>query len=243
MTTSDPVSPRAWRQGVRAGLGASGLVLFCSFLGFGSLVRGSGIGLAAGLVSSATTWALPGQIAMVELYGVGASLLVNGMAVWLTNTRLMPMVITLLPQLTGGGRVSWRHYLIAHVIAITSWAVAMREVPNVPQEQRFCWFAGFAGTLWAISVVATAVGFWLAGSLPGPVTLGLVFLNPCYFFLLFVADWRPRMRLLALLAGGVLGPVLHPVTPDWALLIAGLLGGTLAFFADRLWRRLERRHV
>ncbi len=235
---TDGGSERAWRQGVREGLGLPGLVIFGSFLGFGSLVHGSGLGLAAGLVSSATTWALPGQIAMVELYGVGASLLVNVMAVWLTNTRLLPMVITLIPQFGPGRMIGWRHYLAAHVIALTSWAVGLRRFPDVPVEDRFSWFMGFAWTLWALSFIATAAGFWLAGSLPKPVMLGLVFINPCYFTLLFVADLGSRLRVLALLCGGVLGPALHLVTPDWGLLITGLAGGTAAFLIDR---RLGRR--
>ena len=233
----------AWRLGAREGAGMPGLVIFASFLGFGSLVHGSGIGLAAGLVSSATTWALPGQIAMVELYGIGASLLVNVMAVWLTNTRLMPMVITLMPRLSPGRGIGWRHYLVAHVIAITSWAVALRRCPELPPEARFSWFAGFAGALWVLSFCGTAVGFWLAGSLPQPVMLGLVFLNPCYFTLLFVADLGSRARVLALLAGATLGPALHLVSPDWGLLITGLVGGSAAFLADRaLPRRGESRH-
>ncbi len=229
----------AWRQGLREGLGMPGLVIFGSFLGFGSLVHGSGIGLVAGLVSSATTWALPGQIAMVELYGIGASLLVTVMAVCLTNTRLLPMVITLMPHLSHGRRIGWRHYLVAHVIAITSWAVGLRRLAALPAGDRFSWFTGFAWTLWALSFTGTAIGFWLAGSLPAPVTLGLVFLNPCYFTLLFVADLGSRLRVLALLFGGVLGPALHLATPDWGLPITGLAGGTAAFFADRLLGRRE----
>ncbi len=230
-----------WRRGLREGLGMPGLVIFGSFLGFGSLVHASGIGLAAGLVSSATTWALPGQIAMVELYGIGASLVVNVMAVWLTNTRLMPMVITLLPQLRHGRGIGWRHYLVAHLIAITSWAVALRRCPEMPPEQRFSWFAGFAAALWAMSFAGTAIGFQLAGSLPQPVTMGLVFLNPCYFTLLFVADPGPRVRVLALALGGALGPALHLATPEWGLLITGIAGGTAAFLVDRALPRRGAR--
>ena len=233
---------RALRQGLREGVAMPGLVIFGSFLGFGSLVHGSGIGLLAGMVSSVTTWALPGQIAMVELYGIGASLLVVVMAVWLTNTRLMPMVITLMPHLRHRRGIGWRHYLIAHFIAITSWAVALKRCPELPPEERFSWFTGLALGLWGMSLLGTAIGFWLAGSLPVPVTLGLVFLNPCYFTLLFVADFGPRARLLALLLGGALGPALHLVTPDWGLLITGIVGGSAAFLADRALPKGRARH-
>jgi predicted branched-subunit amino acid permease len=64
------------------------------------------------------------------------------------------------------------------------------------------------------------------------VTLGLVFLNPIYFMLVFVADARHRARILALVVGAVTGPPLHLVSPDWGLLATGVLAGSLAFAAD-----------
>src|SRR3546814_19299164 len=85
--------------------------------------------------------------------------------------------------------------------------------------------------LWSMCLVTTAVGFYLAGLLPGFVTLGLVFLNPIYFMLVFVADARHRARVLALAFGAVAGPPLHLVSPDWGLLTTGVLAGSLAFSA------------
>jgi predicted branched-subunit amino acid permease len=218
------------------------MVLGASFIGFGSLVHNTGFGLWPGLVSTLSTWALPGQIAMVELYGIGAGLLVNGMAVGLTNTRLLPMVVTLAPALFQPRTPGWQRYLVAHLIAVTSWALAMRRCPELPPAERLRFFVSFALSLWAISLVGTAAGFALAGSFPRPVSLALTFLNPTYFLLLLVADIGPRARGLALLVGAVAGPALHLVTPDWGLLISGLAGGSAAFALDRwLVRRAGRR--
>ena len=91
-----------------------------------------------------------------------------------------------------------------------------------------------------MTLVTTAIGFYLADLLPGYITLGLVFLNPIYFMLVFVADAKHRARILALGIGALAGPLLHLVSTDWGLLLTGLLAGSLAFFADRLW---GRRHV
>ena len=30
------------------------------------------------------------------------------------------------------------------------------------------------------------------------------------------------------------GPLIHPLSPDWGLLLSGLIGGTIAFYANRL---------
>jgi len=108
----------------------------------------------------------------------------------------------------------------------------MRVSPTPPPEQRLPYFAGFGTTLWAMCLVTTTLGFYLTGLLPGYVTLGLVFLNPIYFMLVFVADARHRARILALVVGALLGPPLHLVSPDWGLLATGIVAGSIAFGLD-----------
>jgi predicted branched-subunit amino acid permease len=210
------------------------LVLGSSYLGFGSLVHGAGLDVWPGLFSTFTGWALPGQIVVIELYSLGGALFVVAAAVAMTNARLLPMTVALMPYLRAPGTPRWRYYLVAHFVAVTAWAAAMRVCPTLPPGQRLPYFAGFGAALWSMCLMATATGFYLAGGLPGVVTLGLVFLNPIYFMLVFVADARHRGRILALAVGALLGPPLHLVSADWGLLITGVLAGSIAFGADRL---------
>ena len=112
------------------------------------------------------------------------------------------------------------------------------KVRQVPREQRLPYFLGFATTLWLVTLVGTVVGFLAAGQLPAAVSLGLVFLNPIYFMLIFLVDLRQRLRALALGFGAVLGPSLTAVAADWGLLLAGLVAGSAAYLVDR---RLARR--
>ena len=231
---------RAALTGLREAMGVPALVLGSSYLGFGALIQGAGLTVWHGLFSTFTGWALPGQIILVELYSLGAGLLVVAAAVAMTNARLLPMTVALMPYLRAPGRPRWHYYLFAHYVAVTGWAAAMRRCPSLPEDQRLPYFAGFAVALWSMCLVTTAVGFFLSDLLPGYVTLGLVFLNPIYFMLVFVADARHRARILALAVGALAGPLLHLVSADWGLLLTGVLAGSLAFFADRLW---SRRHV
>lgn len=219
-------------QGLREALGIPGMVMGASFIGFGSMVHESGFGLWLGIASTFSGWALPGQIAMVELYGVGASLLVITVAVLLTNVRLLPLTVTLLPQLGLAGQPRWRVYALSHLIAVTSWAAAMGRCPAMAPENRLPYFLGFAGTLWVLSMMCTAAGYGLAGIVPPPVSVALVFLNPVYFMLILAGE-RSRFRLVAIAVGALLGPLVHLVTPDWSLLIAGLGAGTAGFLAER----------
>lgn len=225
---------RAYQVGVWRAFSAPAVILGSSYLGFGALVRESELPLWLGLFSTATGWALPGQVVLVELLAVGASLLSIAFVVALTNARLLPMAVALMPSLRAPSTPTWQYYTAAHWVAVTGWAEAMRRNPYLPPSERLPYFVGFASTLWVITLCATALGFFLAGRVPDAVTLGLVFLNPIYFMLVFAADVRQRGRIMALGIGACIGPPLHWLTPDWGLLLAGLIGGSLAFGLDRV---------
>jgi len=228
---------RAVFLGMREALGLPALTLTASYLAFGSLVRGSGLGLLPGLATTFGLWALPGQVALVELYGVGASLLVIAATVALTNARFLPMAVVLMPHLRARGRPRWIYYAAAQMIAVTSWVLAMRRAPKLAEAERLPYFLGLGLVLWGGCFLGTAVGFMLAGGLPHVISLGLIFLNPLYFLLIFAADLSERSRVLALVSGAVLGPLLHLVSPDWGLMATGFAAGSFAFFLDRALAR------
>jgi hypothetical protein len=51
---------------------------------------------------------------------------------------------------------------------------------------------------------------------------------------------RSRIAAIALACGGIAGPLVYTVTPQWSVLIAGFAGGTLAFAIHKL---LGRAHA
>ena len=223
----------AFLGGMRRAMGVPAIVLASSYLGFGALVQQVGLDLWHGLFSTFTGWALPGQVALLELYAVGASLAVMAGAVALVNARLLPMTITLVPLLRAPGVPRWAYYGAAHWIAVTAWAAGQRDCPLLPERERLPYFAGMGLLLWGACHVTTAVGFLLADSVPPYVTLGLVFVNPIYFMLVFAAEVRARGRVLALMIGALLGPPLYLLTPDWSLPLTGLIAGSAAVWLDR----------
>ena len=227
----------ALRAGCRAGFGAPGAVLGASFIGFGTLARSSGFDLGQSMATSGFIWALPGQIALAELVATGAGLAGLIFAVALTNARLLPMTVTLIPAISDPRWPRRLYYFAAHFIAVTAWTVTMQRYPDIPQERRLPFFIGFGMTLWSISMSGTVAGFFLVGMVPPAVGLGLVFLNPIYFMLMFVTDFRLPARALALAFGAIAGPLLQPLGPDWGLLAAGLLAGSAAFAVEEARRR------
>lgn len=214
-------------------LGAPALVLGASYVGFGSLIRQLGLGVEIGLLSTLSAWALPGQVAAIELHALGASLPSIFIAVALANARLLPMAVTLSPVIHVDGRPRWRLYLAAHFVAITAWAMTMLRGPAMPRGERLSFFVGFAVVLWLASLFGTALGFGLTGDLPRSVAVALVFINPIYFLLLFFVPPGSRSRWASLGFGVVLGPLFQAVSPGWGLLLAGIVGGTLAFAVTR----------
>ena len=129
------VASARW-AGIRTGLGAPGAVLGASFIGYGTLARTSGFDLWQSVATTAFIWALPGQIALVELAATGAGLAGLVFAIALTNARLLPMTVTLVPVLSDRRWPRRLYYLACQFIAVTAWTVTMQIYPAIPREYR-----------------------------------------------------------------------------------------------------------
>lgn len=227
--TSGGLNDRALvRKALLGALGFPSIMLFASMTGFGSLCRESGLSLGIALGSTAGIWGLPGQLAMVELQVAGSELVAVVMAVSLANARFMPMALVLMPLLRLGlARRAWLFALV-QMMSLNPWAALLREAGRMTGRQRRLYFVTFGAVCLSAALIGTAFGYHATGTLPRPLVLGLIFLNPLFFALLF-ATLRGRATVLALLLGAVVGPLLHLVSPDWGLLATGLLAGTAAF--------------
>ncbi len=228
--TDDPVNARSVAlRGVADGLGMPWIMVMTSMMGFGSLAADAGMSLPGALVSTAAIWGLPGQVAMVELYATGANLLAIALAVSFANARFMPMAMSLLPMMRSAGRKRSVEYLLAQLMSINSWALCQEAFPSLPMKLRAIYFTALAITLLVAGLVGTALGFLAVAVLPRAVTLGLIFLVPCYYALLF-AGTRARQNVAALMLGAAAGPALFALAPEWSLLLTGLIAGSVAFF-------------
>ena len=214
---------------MRESIGVPSMVLAAGYLGFGALANGSQFPLWAALLSTLTIFALPGQLAMLEMSIAGSVAVMIVITVALTAARFLPMTVALLPMLRSPDRPTWQIYAAVHLLAMTGWAASMRRCPALPPEQRLPWFIGFALTNWVACIVSTAVGFWLAEFLPPLVRQGLVFIGPLYFVLILTGETRTRHGVLALACGAIVGPLIYLVAPQWSVMLGGLIGGTLAW--------------
>jgi predicted branched-subunit amino acid permease len=228
-TTVYPHARAAFWAAARESIGVPSMVLGAGYLGFGALANSGEFPLWAALLSTFTIFALPGQLAMLEMSIAGSVPVMIVITVALTAARFLPMTVALLPMLRSPGRAGWRLYVAVHLLAMTGWAASMRRCPELPLEQRLPWFVGFALTNWAACLVSTAAGYALAESLPPLVRQGLVFVGPLYFLLILTGETRTRHGVVALACGAVAGPLIHLAAPQWSVMLGGLIGGTVAW--------------
>jgi predicted branched-subunit amino acid permease len=208
-----------------------------AMLGFGSLARDSGLSLDVTLALSIGIWGLPGQVAMAELWAMGAPWLAIIVTSSLANMRFMPMALVTVPWFRGDKRPGWTRYLAVQVMSINIWSVFMRRVPVIPLDQRYPYFMGIGVPCLIGGAVGTTAGFIMAGTMPPAVTIALVFMNPAYFMFVF-SSARQRNTIIAVTLGAFTGPLLHQVTPDWSVPLTGLIAGTAAFMLDRATARM-----
>jgi predicted branched-subunit amino acid permease len=214
---------QAFRRGAVAAVGAPAVAMAVTFLAFGAAVATAGLGLGWAITASLAVYGMAGQV--VLLGAAGGAALPAALGATVANARFLPMALAISPWLGTG----WRRWLALPFIAITPWAAAMRVLPALPAAQRLAWFLGFALVSWTVAGLATAAGHWAAPSLGPGLLAALLFTNPLYFALLLAADLRVAAPRRAIVAGVLAAPAALLLPPAWALLGAGLLGGTLAF--------------
>jgi predicted branched-subunit amino acid permease len=226
-------------KGAKDAFGAPAAILFAGMLGFGAMGQANGLDIWLTSATSFFMFALPGQVVLVEMLVLSASGVTIAVAVTLTATRFFTMCLTLFPQFPEKQRSSF-YYLVVHFVAMTAWAVSMRDFPKMKPEDRLSYFTGFAFVCWAVSTPATVLGYMVAGQVPSYINLGLVFINPLFFLLTFT-EVKPRANRMAILLGGPIGLLSYLWFPDYSLLIAGLFGGTIAYMVDKHFR--NRQHA
>ena len=218
---------------MREAAGVPAAVLVAGFLGFGALAAAHEIPLGIAVASTAVIWALPGQIVFVEMHTLGAPLVATLLAVMLSSARFLPMTLMLLPEMRDARHRSWKYYLVAHLLSLSGWTMAVARFPDLPRAQRLGWFYGFALVLMAASAASTAAGYLGADRLSPAARLALVFTVPLYYLLILTGAARDRVAALGLACGAIAGPLAYLAAPQWSVLAGGLVGGSAAYLILR----------
>ena len=237
--TTEASGARALSRGLAAAVGTAGLILAASSAGFGALARDAGFSIDLSVFTMIVFFALPAQVVFIDQWARDASLFAGALAVCLSSVRLLPMTVTIMPLLSPGKADGekptprrpnrLRLLLAVHFVAVTAWMEGMRRLPPLPARLRLAYFIGLGSGLVAMTVAGTIIGYQLAASVPVWISAVLLFLTPVYFLLSLIATARASADWLAIGLGMALGPVAYIYAPAIDLLVAGLVGGTIAY--------------
>ena len=186
------------------------------------------------LLSTVLVWAGPAQLIVVTTLASGASFAEGAIAVSLSGMRLLPMVAALLPTIRTPTTPIWQLLLPAHFTAASTWIEGQRLSPALPRDRRIAFYNGLGTVLMLDSLVATTIGFALAAKLPPVLAAAVLFLTPMSFLVSIYSNGRMMIDRLALGLGLILTPLLTLAKVDLALLIGGVMAGTIAYVVHRL---------
>jgi predicted branched-subunit amino acid permease len=201
-----------YRDGVRAiaPIAPTAAVFGASF---GVLAEAAGMGSAAPVVMSATTFGGSAQFAAASVLATGGGVVAAVAAAVLLNARYAPISITVAPSV-GGSFLS--RLAQSQLVVDESWAVA--QVGGGRVDRRLLVGAGLV--LYVGWVGGTAVG--VAGSelLGDPERYGLDAAFPGLFLALLVAQLSSRRAVAAALLAAVVALVLVPVSSPGVPIVA-----------------------
>jgi predicted branched-subunit amino acid permease len=163
------------------------------------------------------------------MHTLAAPAVATVIAVMLSSARFLPMTVMLMPEMRHASHRPWKYYVLAQLLSLSGWTMAVARFPDLPRAQRLPWFYGFALVLMAASALSTAAGYLSAGGLSPVARLTLVIMVPMYYLLILTGAVRERTAALGLACGAVAGPLAYLVTPEWSVVLGGLAGGTAAF--------------
>ena len=210
------------------------IALGCCFIAIGALLKNLGFNIQESIFSTMLTYALPGSLIMAESLLVGASLLNIFLAVWFVNARLYPMTVSLFPLMMHKDQPKWKYYFSCHFIAVSAWLIMKSNYKKIPKNFRIDYWIGIGSATWSVAVLGTFIGFYISEYLNKDMLIGLAILNPVYFLCMMVGAAKTIQITLSVLLGIILGPVFYYFSPEWSILLGGVVGGTIAYFIGEL---------
>ena len=205
------------------------IALGCCFIAIGALLKNLGFSIQESIFSTLLTYALPGSLVMAESMLIGASLLNIFLAVWVVNARLYPMAVSLFPLMMHKSQPKWKYYFSCHFIAVSAWLIMKSNYIKIPKEYRIDYWIGIGCAAMSASIFGTVIGYSFSEHFSKDIMMGLAILNPIYFMCMLVGASKTITITLSVFLGILLGPIIYLFSPEWSILLAGVIGGTIAY--------------
>jgi 4-azaleucine resistance transporter AzlC len=217
-------APRPWASlAFGAGVRAAAPIAVAAFVfgaSFGVLARDAGMGVAAPIVMSLTTFAGSAQFAAASVLGAGGALVAAIVAAVLLNLRYVAIGISVAPSLRGS---TARRLAESQLAVDESWAVAQRD-GRVDRGR----LLGAGAVLMVAWVTGTVAGVLGGSALGDPADYGLDAMFPALFLALLAGQVDGRRARVSALAGGLIALALTPLLPPGLPIVAAALGAVIA---------------
>ena len=206
------------------------IALGCCFIAIGALLKNIGFNIQESIFSTMIIYALPGSLVMAESILIGASLFSIFIAVWFVNARLYPMAVSLFPLMMDESQPKWKYYISCHFIAVSAWLIMKSNYESIEKKDRVDFWIGIGSATWSVAVIATIIGFYLSDYLNKDMLMGLAILNPIYFTCMMFGAMKTLQISISIILGAILGPVFYFFSPEWSILLGGLVAGSVSYF-------------
>jgi 4-azaleucine resistance transporter AzlC len=211
--------PDGMAAGARAALPIAVAVLAFG-ASFGILARDAGMGVAAPIVMSLTTFAGSAQFAVASVLESGGALAAAIAAAVLLNLRYLAIGMSVAPGLRGS---AVRRLAEAQLAVDESWAIAQRD-GRVSRDT----LVGAGLVLMAAWVAGTVAGVLGGGALGDPADYGLDAMFPALFLALLAGQIHGHRTRVAALAGALIAFALTPLLPPGVPLVVAAAGAAVA---------------
>lgn len=198
-------------------------------LGFGSIAADLGEPLWRCLLLTVGLWSMTGQLAFVELTAKGVVGWTVVLAVTIANIRLLPLTLATIPLIRTRPGLAREHFWVAQINSVTSYVQLTHAAHAIADRTTLSrYFHGVCVAALVLGLSGTILGHTAASLLPPEVVRMLIFTTPLYMLLLSGRTPDHAMFGAALL-GCVLVPLASAWSPDWGVIIGGVVAGTIAF--------------
>jgi predicted branched-subunit amino acid permease len=100
---------------------------------------------------------------------------------------------------------------------------------KIPKEHRIDYWIGIGSAAMCASIFGTFIGFSFSEYLNKDMMMGLAILNPVYFLCMLVGASTTIPITLSVLIGTILGPIIYLFSPEWSILLTGVIGGSISY--------------
>ena len=224
-----------FKKGILTGFGFPGIGMSAAMFGFGVFAGEAGLDLYLCIGSLIILWSMPGMVIFVSLYTVGTPIFLLFTTVLLANMRQFFLVLSGMTLMNiHNHKIPFISKLFwSHLISPTGWAELIKIKNEFQEKDLLSFFRGLSLALITINTFTTIIGFKLYDILPTDIVSIPVFIMPLYITILMLRAVELYYRI-AVVSGGIIGPLLYPYIGDWSIIIGGLVGGTLGLLINHL---------